>query len=88
MPRRTTILTMRADPARIFALAREFDVDIDMHLDSGNSPDEMDIHLVCELTEKYKLGGRVAVGHGCKYSTLPPADWRLSRGALLMPAWR
>jgi cytosine deaminase len=56
---------------RVFDLAREFDVDIDMHLDSGNSPDDMDIHLVCELTEKYKLGGRVAIGHGCKYSTMP-----------------
>ncbi len=55
---------------RVFDLAREFDVDIDMHLDSGNSPDEMDIDLVCELTEKYKLGGRVALGHGCKYSTM------------------
>lgn len=59
---------------RIFALAREYGVDIDMHLDSGNSPDAMDIHLVCELTEKFGLGGRVAVGHGCKYSTMPPDD--------------
>jgi cytosine deaminase len=55
---------------RVFDLAREFDVAIDMHLDSGNSPDDMDIDLVCELTEKYKLGGRVAIGHGCKYSTM------------------
>lgn len=62
---------------RIFDLAREFDVDIDMHLDSGNSPDDMDIHLVCELTEKYGLGGRVAVGHGCKYSTMPLADLKV-----------
>jgi cytosine deaminase len=61
---------------RIFDLAREFDVDIDMHLDSGNSPDAMDIHLVCELTETYQLGGRVAVGHMCKLSTMPPADLR------------
>ena len=61
---------------RVFDLAREFDVDIDMHLDSGNSPDEMDIHLVCELTEKYRLGGRVAVGHMCKLSTMPLADLR------------
>src|SRR5271165_1747613 len=59
---------------RVFDLARDFDVDIDMHLDSGNLPESMDIHLVCELTEKYKLGRRVAVGHGCKYSTLPPAE--------------
>jgi cytosine deaminase len=55
---------------RVFDLAREYDVDIDMHLDSGNSPDDMDIALVCELTEKYQLGGRVAIGHGCKYSTM------------------
>jgi cytosine/creatinine deaminase len=61
---------------RIFELAREYDVDIDMHLDSGNSPADMDIHLVCELTRQYKMGGRVAVGHGCKYSTLPPPDLR------------
>lgn len=61
---------------RIFALALEYDVDIDMHLDSGNSSADMDIHLVCALTKKYGLGGRVAVGHGCKYSTLPPGDLR------------
>jgi cytosine deaminase len=58
---------------RVFALAREYDVDIDMHLDSGNSPDDMDIALVCELTERYQLGGRVAIGHGCKYSTMKVA---------------
>lgn len=57
---------------RIFELAREFNVDIDMHLDSGNSSEQMDIHYVCDLAERFRLGGRVAVGHGCKYSTLPP----------------
>jgi cytosine deaminase len=60
--------------SRVFDLAREFGVDIDMHLDSGNSPEQMDIHLVCELTEKYQLGGHVAVGHMCKLSTMPLAD--------------
>src|SRR5215470_2048275 len=57
---------------RIFALAREFDVDIDMHLDMGNTPDAMDIHLVRDLTEKYKRGGRVVVSHMAKLSLLPP----------------
>src|SRR5919202_5434904 len=57
---------------RVFELAREFDVDIDMHLDFGNSPEDMDVHLVAELTERYGLGGRVAVGHATKLSTLPP----------------
>jgi cytosine deaminase len=62
---------------RIFDLARRYDVDIDMHLDSGNSPEQMDIHLVCDLTEKYRLGGRVTVGHMCKLSTMPLAELRI-----------
>jgi cytosine deaminase len=57
---------------RIFALAREFDVDVDMHLDVGNTPDAMDIDLVRRLTQKYKRGGRVVVGHMAKLSLLPP----------------
>jgi cytosine deaminase len=57
---------------RIFELAREFDTDIDMHLDVGNTPNSMDIHLVRELTDKYKRGGRVVVGHMAKLSLLPP----------------
>jgi cytosine deaminase len=57
---------------RIFELAREFDVDIDIHLDVGDTPEAMDIHLVCELTERYRRGGRVVVGHMAKLSTMEP----------------
>jgi len=57
---------------RVFELAREYDVEIDMHLDFGNSPDDLDTLLVCELTEEYKLGGRVTIGHGTKLSTMEP----------------
>src|SRR5260370_4454687 len=59
---------------RIFELAREFDVDIDIHLDVGDTPEAMDIHLVCELTEQYRRGGRVAVGHMAKLPTMPPSE--------------
>ena len=59
---------------RIFELAREYDTDIDLHLDVGNTPDGMHIHLVRELTEKYKRGGRVVVGHMAKLSLLPPSE--------------
>lgn len=59
---------------RIFELAREFDVDIDMHLDVGHTADHMYIHLVRELTDKYQRGGRVVAGHMAKLSLLPPAD--------------
>jgi len=64
------------DPAgqirRIFDLAREYDVDIDIHLDVGNTLEAMNIHLVYELTEQYRRGGRVVVGHMAKLSTIPP----------------
>ncbi|MGH8666837.1 MAG: amidohydrolase family protein, partial [Burkholderiales bacterium] len=64
----------RAQIERIFELAREFDVDIDMHLDVGSSAQSMDVHVVRELTEKYRRGGRVVVGHMAKLSLLPPAE--------------
>jgi len=59
---------------RIFELAREYDCDIDIHLDVGPTPDGMYVHQVRELTEKYKRGGRVVVGHMAKLSLLPPAE--------------
>ena len=55
---------------RVFRIAREFDADIDMHLDFGNSADYLDIDYVCELTEKFGYGGRVAVGHVTKLTFL------------------
>jgi cytosine/creatinine deaminase len=59
---------------RIFALAREYDVDLDLHLDVGDSTEHMDVRRVLELTERYKLGGRVVVGHMAKLSLMPPAE--------------
>ncbi|MCC7082758.1 MAG: amidohydrolase family protein [Burkholderiales bacterium] len=64
----------RAQIERVFELAREFDVDIDIHLDVGHSAQSMDVHVVRELTEKYRRGGRVVVGHMAKLSLLPPAE--------------
>ena len=58
---------------RVFAIAREFDIDIDMHLDFGPDADSMDLDYVCELTERYDYGGRVAIGHVTKLSALPPS---------------
>jgi cytosine/creatinine deaminase len=67
-----------SDPAaqieHIFALAREYDVDLDLHLDVGDSTDHMDIRKVLELTEQHRRGGRVVVGHMAKLSLMPPAE--------------
>jgi cytosine deaminase len=56
---------------RIFEIAREFDVDIDMHLDFGPSPDDLDLNYVCTLAESYDRGGRTAIGHVTKLSAAP-----------------
>ena len=58
---------------RVFELARQFDVDIDMHLDFGTDPDGLDVEHVIRCTEAYGWGGRVAVGHVTRFAQLPPA---------------
>ncbi|OWT80707.1 MULTISPECIES: amidohydrolase family protein [unclassified Achromobacter] len=64
-----------SDPAgqirRVFEMAREFDVDVDMHLDTGASGAHLDTRLVCELADKYGWGGRVTVGHVTKVASMP-----------------
>jgi len=57
---------------RIFELAREYDVDVDMHLDFGESPDGMDVEYVCRKTDEQGWGGRVTVGHVTKLSLAEP----------------
>ena len=61
---------------RIFELAREFDVDIDMHLDFGEDAEQLDVDYVCDLTEIFDYGGRVTVGHVTKLSTATPAHFK------------
>ncbi|HWX62936.1 amidohydrolase family protein [Bradyrhizobium sp.] len=57
---------------RIFAIARDFDAEIDMHLDLAETTDGMQIEYVCRKTEEFGWGGRVAVGHVTQLSLLPP----------------
>ena len=59
---------------RLFEMAREFDVDVDMHLDFGNTPEGMTIEHVCNRTEEYGWGGRVTVGHMTQLSTLEVSE--------------
>jgi cytosine deaminase len=59
---------------RIFALAKDFDVDVDIHGDGGYTTDDMMIWQICDLTDRMGWGGRVALGHGNKYSCLPDGE--------------
>lgn len=57
---------------RVFEMARELDIDIDMHLDFGPDPDNLDLLYVCEQTERFGWGGRVTIGHVTKLAAAPP----------------
>ncbi len=58
---------------RIFAIARDFDVPIDMHLDFTLDVAKMDVEYVCAKTREHRYEGRVAIGHVSTLSALPAA---------------
>jgi cytosine/creatinine deaminase len=60
----------RAQIDRIFAIARDFDAEIDMHLDLAETTEGMQVEYVCRKTEEFGWGGRVAVGHVTQMSLL------------------
>jgi cytosine/creatinine deaminase len=60
--------------ARIFAIARRFDLDIDLHLDFDLDPSWMHLEEVCRQTQAHGWGGRVAVGHVTKLSAIKHDD--------------
>jgi len=56
---------------RVFELAQHYDIDVDFHLDGGYDVTELDYPHVCEITDQMGWQGRVAFGHGSKFSCLP-----------------
>ncbi len=60
---------------RIFEIARDFDVDIDMHLDMGDTTEGMQALYVARKTEEFGYGGRVAIGHVTQASLLPAEEF-------------
>ena len=61
---------------RIFEIAGNFDIDIDMHLDFGHDPGELDLEYVCRLTDEYGYGGRVTIGHVTRLSAIDSGRFR------------
>lgn len=58
---------------RLFALAVEFDVDLDFHLDFDLDPSWMHLDEICRQAERRGYQGRVAIGHVTKLSMVEPA---------------
>jgi len=59
--------------ARIFAIARRFDLAVDFHLDFDLDASWMHLEQVVRQTEHAGYGGRVTVGHVSKLSAVPSA---------------
>ena len=60
---------------RIFGIARRFDLDIDFHLDFDLDPSWTDMEEVCLQAEAHRYGGRVAIGHVTKLSSMPSSEF-------------
>jgi cytosine deaminase len=56
----------------VFRLAREFDVDVDFHIDFFDEADHMDVLYVAEQAVRFGWQGRVAAGHVSELSALEP----------------
>jgi cytosine deaminase len=56
---------------RVFELAQHYDADVDFHLDGGYDVKELDYPQVCEISDRIGWQGRVAFGHGSKFSCMP-----------------
>lgn len=63
--------------ARIFELAKRYDLDIDFHLDFHLDPSRMDLEEVCRQTRHHRWQGRVAVGHVTSLSILQQEPFEL-----------
>ena len=54
-----------------FDIAREFDADIDMHVDETDEPMARTLEVLAELTIKNGWQGRVTAGHTCALASYP-----------------
>ena len=73
---------------RVFELARDYEIDIDMHLDFGPTTEGMDLDHVCRRTQEFQYGGRVAIGHVTKAASLPLPAFDTMAKRLADAAWR
>ncbi len=67
---------------KLFDLAQEFDVDVDLHLDFDLDPSWWHLDEVCRQTERRNYQGRVAIGHATKLSALPPDRFKAAAAQL------
>jgi cytosine deaminase len=59
---------------RLFGLAREYDVDLDLHVDFSDNPADRTIATIADLAIAHRYEGRVAVGHLTSLGAMAPQE--------------
>jgi cytosine/creatinine deaminase len=60
--------------ARVFELARHFDLHLDFHVDEHTVPNTDGMRSIAALAEKYQNGARVVCGHCCALSAVAETE--------------
>ena len=56
---------------RVFEVAAEHELDLDLHVDEGLHADAVALDCVAGLAKEFAMGGRVTCGHACSLSVQP-----------------
>lgn len=56
---------LEAQLDRVFAIAKERDLDLDFHVDESGNPDDVSLRYIAEATMRHGYEGRVVCGHCC-----------------------
>ena len=59
---------------RVFALARDRNLDLDFHADETDNPNSNGLEAIAEATIRFGWQGRVTAGHCCSLACRPEAD--------------
>lgn len=72
------VVINEADPKakldRVFALARDRNLDLDFHADETDNPASNGLEAIAEATIRFGWQGRVTAGHCCSLATRPEAE--------------
>lgn len=55
----------------VFRIAKDFDADIDLHIDETDDPDARTLEMLCDATIAHGYQGRVTAGHTCALAAYP-----------------
>jgi hypothetical protein len=58
----------------VMGIAKDLDIDMDIHVDQENNPDEHDSDLLIRKVEEHGLQGRVTAIHAISVGAQPPAE--------------